>query len=80
MALVPTGLAVYTVFGEYLLAFFVVLREGVEPALFQTALLGYNGNPSLKEGVAYAGYWVVVLAAVCISKVRGEPVAAPAKG
>lgn len=28
------------------------------------ALLGYNGNPSLTEVVAYAGYWVVVLLAL----------------
>jgi high-affinity iron transporter len=28
-----------------------------------TALFGYNGNPSLLEVLAYAGYWIVVLAA-----------------
>jgi len=28
------------------------------------ALFGYNGNPSLTEVVAYAGYWVVVLLAL----------------
>jgi len=52
--------------------------SGVGQAL--VALLGYNGNPSLTEVVAYVGYWVVILAAVWCSKVRGEPVAAPAQG
>lgn len=44
------------------------------------ALLGYNGNPSLTEVLAYAGYWMAILAAVWRSKVRSEPVAAPARG
>jgi high-affinity iron transporter len=43
------------------------------------ALLGYNGNPSLTEVLAYAGYWVVILVAVWYSRWRSEPVAAPAR-
>ena len=44
------------------------------------ALLGYNGNPSLTEVLAYAGYWAVILVAVWYSRARSERVAAPARG
>lgn len=57
-----------------------VLDEDSGVGQVLVALLGYNGNPSLTEVVAYVGYWVVILAAVWCSKVRGEPVAAPAQG
>jgi high-affinity iron transporter len=36
------------------------------------ALLGYNGNPSLTEVVAYIGYWVVVLPALRRKRMQHE--------
>jgi high-affinity iron transporter len=40
------------------------------------ALLGYNGNPSLTEVVAYVGYWVVILLALW--RVKGQTKSLPA--
>jgi high-affinity iron transporter len=37
-----------------------VLNEDSGLGQMLKALLGYNGNPSLTEVVAYAGYWVIV--------------------
>lgn len=42
------------------------------------ALFGYNGNPSLTEVVAYAGYWVVVLLALRRTDTEGKLVQARA--
>ena len=42
------------------------------------ALLGYNGNPSLTEVVAYVGYWVVVLLGLWCSRAQREAIAAQA--
>jgi high-affinity iron transporter len=41
-----------------------VLDEGSTGGQLLKALFGYNGNPSLTEVLAYAGYWVVVVAAL----------------
>lgn len=41
-----------------------VLDEGSGLGQMLKALVGYNGNPSLTEVIAYAGYWVVVLLAL----------------
>jgi len=40
------------------------------------ALLGYNGNPSLTEVVAYAGYWVVVLLALRYRRTQAARISA----
>ena len=45
-----------------------VNRDGSYPLLHENgavgsilkALIGYNGNPSLTEVIAYAGYWVII--------------------
>lgn len=36
------------------------------------ALVGYNGNPSLTEVVAYVGYWIAVLLTLRIRNARSE--------
>jgi high-affinity iron transporter len=41
-----------------------VLDEDSGIGQLLTALLGYNGNPSLTEVAAYAGYWIVVALAL----------------
>jgi high-affinity iron transporter len=41
-----------------------VLDEDSALGQLLTALLGYNGNPSLTEVLAYIGYWVVILLAL----------------
>jgi high-affinity iron transporter len=53
-----------------------VLDEGSEVGQILKALLGYNGNPSLTEVVAYAGYWIAVLTALWRTRVRAERVPA----
>ena len=41
-------------------------------------LFGYNGNPSLTEVVAYAGYWAIVLLVLRHRRVQMKPAAAQA--
>jgi high-affinity iron transporter len=41
-----------------------ILDEGSGIGQILKALLGYNGNPSLTEVVAYVGYWIIVLLAL----------------
>lgn len=52
-----------------------VLDENSGAGQILKALVGYNGNPSLTEVVAYAGYWVVVLLAL---RRRQQALAKPA--
>ena len=51
-----------------------LLDEGSDVGLLLKALLGYNGNPSLTEVVAYLVYWAAVLLALWRSKLRAGPV------
>jgi high-affinity iron transporter len=55
-----------------------VLDENSGLGQILKALLGYNGNPSLSEVVAYAGYWVVILAALRHRQARATQLASPA--
>jgi high-affinity iron transporter len=47
-----------------------VLDESSDLGEMLKALVGYNGNPSLTEVSAYAGYWVAVLLALWRMRVR----------
>jgi high-affinity iron transporter len=38
-----------------------VLDENSDTGQLLNVLVGYNGNPSLTEAVAYIGYWVIIL-------------------
>ncbi|MEJ2732862.1 MAG: FTR1 family protein [Anaerolineae bacterium] len=49
-----------------------VLDETSDVGQILVALFGYNGNPSLTEVLAYVGYWVVVVLALCYRKTRAE--------
>jgi high-affinity iron transporter len=49
-----------------------VLDEGSEVGEVMKALLGYNGNPSLTEVLAYGGYWVTVLLALWRSRTQSR--------
>ena len=49
-----------------------VLDEDSGGGQILKALLGYNGNPSLTEVVAYAGYWVIVLLALRRRRTQAE--------
>jgi high-affinity iron transporter len=46
-----------------------ILDEGSALGTFLKALLGYNGNPSLLEVISYAGYFIVIVAALTIRQV-----------
>jgi high-affinity iron transporter len=52
------------------------LNEESSVGLFFKALLGYNGNPSLTELLAYVGYWSVILWGLWRFRVRAEQVRA----
>jgi high-affinity iron transporter len=54
-----------------------VLDENSGVGQLLKALLGYNGNPSLTEVVAYAGYWVAVLLALRLRRRRVGQATAP---
>jgi high-affinity iron transporter len=56
-----------------------VLDENSGVGRLLQALLGYNGNPSLTEVVAYVGYWVAVLLALRHRRRRAGQVTAPAQ-
>jgi len=49
-----------------------VLDESSGVGQLLRALLGYNGNPSLTEVVAYVGYWIAVLLALRRRRTRPE--------
>ena len=49
-----------------------VLDENSGVGQILKALLGYNGNPSLTEVVAYVGYWAVALLALRHRRTRAE--------
>jgi len=49
-----------------------VLDENSAVGQILQALLGYNGNPSLTEAVAYVGYWVAVLLALRHRRTQAE--------
>jgi high-affinity iron transporter len=51
-----------------------VLDEKSGVGEFLKALVGYNGNPSLTEVIAYLGYWVVVLLTLRRGQERRERV------
>jgi high-affinity iron transporter len=51
-----------------------LLDEGSELGQLLKALLGYNGNPSLTEVIAYVGYWAAVLTALWRTRVRAARV------
>jgi high-affinity iron transporter len=51
-----------------------VLDEGSTGGQLLKALFGYNGNPSLTEVLAYAGYWGIVVAALWRSQVQDNRV------
>jgi len=53
-----------------------VLNEGSTVGQLLKALLGYNGNPSLTEVVAYAGYYAVIFMALGHARSRAEGVPA----
>jgi high-affinity iron transporter len=57
-----------------------VLDEASGAGQLLKALLGYNGNPSLTEVVAYVAYWVAILLALWWVKGQTEPLPAPQKG
>ncbi|MFC2030043.1 FTR1 family protein [Chloroflexota bacterium] len=57
-----------------------VLDEGSGAGQLLKALLGYNGNPSLTEVVAYVGYWIVILLALRLMKGQTEPLPEPSAG
>jgi high-affinity iron transporter len=55
-----------------------ILDESSGVGQILKALVGYNGNPSLTEVVAYSAYWAVVLAALWLARfrsVRGQALA-----
>jgi high-affinity iron transporter len=55
-----------------------ILDESSGVGQILKALVGYNGNPSLSEVVAYSAYWAVVLAALWLARfrsVRGQALA-----
>ena len=54
-----------------------VLDENSGVGQFLKALVGYNGNPSLTEVLAYVGYWVVVLLRFQRSRAQLERATAP---
>lgn len=54
-----------------------VLDENSGVGQLFRALLGYNGNPSLTEVVAYVGYWVAVLLALRHRRTRVGGATAP---
>ena len=54
-----------------------MLDENSSVGQFLKALLGYNGNPSLTEAVAYIGYWVAVLLALRHRRTEAEQTTAP---
>ena len=54
-----------------------VLDENSGVGQILQALLGYNGNPSLTEAVAYVGYWVAVLLALRHRRTAVEQAKAP---
>ena len=56
-----------------------VLDEGSGVGQLLKALLGYNGNPSLTEVVAYVGYWVVILLALWWVRAQTKPMPAPSE-
>jgi len=56
-----------------------VLDEGSGVGQLLKALLGYNGNPSLSEVVAYVGYWAVILAALWRVKGQTKPLPVPSE-
>jgi high-affinity iron transporter len=49
-----------------------LLDEGSELGQLLKALVGYNGNPSLTEVIAYAGYWLAILLALWRTRVQTE--------
>jgi high-affinity iron transporter len=49
-----------------------LLDEGSELGQLLKALVGYNGNPSLTEVIAYAGYWLAILLALWRTRVQAE--------
>ncbi len=55
-----------------------VLDENSGGGQLLKALLGYNGNPSLTEVVAYVGYWATVLLALRWRRTQNELAAAQA--
>ena len=54
-----------------------VLDEDSGAGQLLGALLGYNGNPSLTEVVAYVGYWVAVLLALRHRRIRAGQTTVP---
>ena len=55
------------------------LDEGSGVGQLLKALLGYNGNPSLTEVVAYVGYWLIILTAFWLISLRTRQAAVVAK-
>lgn len=55
-----------------------VLDEDSGPGQILKALLGYNGNPSLTEVIAYVAYWVVILLGLRWTRAEREMAGAPA--
>jgi high-affinity iron transporter len=49
-----------------------VLDEGSGTGQILKAMIGYNGNPSLTEVIAYIGYWLALLLLLWRSRVRAE--------
>ena len=56
-----------------------VLDENSGAGQLLKALVGYNGNPSLTEVVAYVGYWVVILLALWRVKAQTAPLPVPSR-
>lgn len=54
-----------------------VLDENSGVGQILKALFGYNGNPSLTEVIAYFGYWMVVLLALCYRRAQAKLAMAP---
>jgi high-affinity iron transporter len=57
-----------------------ILSDKSEVGLLLKALVGYNGNPSLSEVVAYLLYMAVIIATILMRKQRAEPALARTKG
>jgi high-affinity iron transporter len=55
-----------------------VLDENSAAGQILKVLLGYNGNPSLTEVIAYVGYWVVVVLALRRGRTRADVLPAQA--
>jgi len=55
-----------------------ILDENSTVGQILKALFGYNGNPSLTEVLAYAGYWIVVLLALRHRRKGAQLATAPA--